>query len=137
MITSSSSPLTVLLVEDYPAGMLVGTLMIEHLGYAVETADCGKEAIEKVRTAAKPFMAILMDVEMHGGMDGIEATKTIRTLERERGYSNTIIAVTAHALAGDRERCLEAGMNDYISKPIHPDILAQKLAVLAKARCNA
>lgn len=136
MITSPSSPLTVLLVEDYAPGMLVGTLMIEHLGYAVETATSGLEAIEKVRGAKTAYMAIMMDVNMHD-MGGIEATKTIRTLEREKGYSNTIIAVTAHALAGDRERCLEAGMNDYISKPIHPDILAQKLAVLAKAKCNA
>ncbi len=136
MITSPSSPLTVLLVEDYPPGMLVSTLMIEHLGYAVETADCGRGAIEKVRAATTPFMAILMDVNMHD-MGGIEATKAIRKLEQEKKYSNTIIAVTAHALVGDRERCLEAGMNDYISKPIHPDILAQKLAVLAKARCSA
>jgi len=105
--------------------------MIEHLGYAVELASCGQEAIEKVRAATGPFMAILMDVKMRD-MDGFEATKSIRKLEQEKGYSNTIIAVTAHALAGDRESCLEAGMNDYISKPIHPDILAQKLAALAK-----
>ena len=136
MTTSSPNPLTILLVEDYPAGMLVGTLMIEHLGYAVEAASCGREAIEKVRAAAKPFMAILMDVSMHD-MDGFETTKIIRKLEQEKGFFNTIIAVTAHALAGDRERCLEAGMNDYISKPIHPVILAQKLAVLAKAARSA
>jgi len=111
--------------------MLVGALMIEHLGYSVETASCGADAVEKVRAATGPFLAILMDVKMRD-MDGFEATKSIRKLEREKGYSNTIIAVTAHALAGDRERCLEAGMNDYISKPIHPDILAQKLAALAK-----
>ena len=134
MSLSSPNLLTILLVEDYPPGMLVGALMIEHLGYAVETASCGQDAIEKVRAATKPFMAILMDVQMRD-MGGFEATKTIRELEREKGFSNTIIAVTAHALAGDRERCLEAGMNDYISKPIHPDILAQKLTALAdKAR---
>ena len=116
--------------------MLVSTMMIEHLGYAVETADCGLEAIEKVRLATRPFMAILMDVQMQG-MNGFEATKIIRELEKAKGFSNTIIAVTAHALAGDRRRCLEVGMNDYISKPIHPDILAQKLAVLAQAKCSA
>jgi CheY-like chemotaxis protein len=132
-LMSRSSPTlpAILLVEDYPPGMLVGALMIEHLGYAVETASCGQEAIEKVRAAPKPFMAIMMDVQMRD-MDGFEATKTIRALESGKGFSNIIIAVTAHALAGDRERCLEAGMNDYISKPIHPDILAQKLAALAK-----
>ncbi len=132
MLTSSPYQATVLLVEDYPAGMLVSTMMIEHLGYAVETADCGLEAIEKVRLATKSFMAILMDVNLQD-MNGLETTKIIRSLEQKKGFSNTIIAVTAHALAGDRERCLEAGMNDYISKPIHPDILAQKLAALATA----
>jgi len=116
--------------------MLVSTMMIEHLGYAVETADCGLEAIEKVRVATRPFMAILMDVNLQD-MNGLETTKIIRSLEQEKGFSNTIIAVTAHALAGDRERCLEAGMNDYISKPIHPDILAQKLAALATTMCAA
>ncbi len=122
---------SVLLVEDYPPSILVGTLMLEHLGYAVETASCGPEAIEKVGAASKPFMAILMDVQMPG-MDGFEALNLIRKLEREKGYRNTIIAVTAQALAGDRERCLAAGMDDYISKPISPHILAQKLAALAK-----
>src|SRR5271170_4874100 len=130
MSISSPHLPTVLLVEDYPPGQLVGTLMLEHLGYAVETASCGQEAIEKVQAATRPFMAILMDLQMCD-MGGFEATKSIRALEKEKGFSNTIIAVTAHALAGDRERCLEAGMNDYISKPIHPDILAHKLAVLA------
>ncbi len=135
-ILYKSTQETILLVEDYPPGILIGTLMIEHLGYAVEIAECGLEAIEKVRAATAPFMAILMDIQMHG-MDGFEATKNIRTLEQEKGYRNTIIAVTAHALAGDRERCLEAGMNDYISKPIHPDILAKKLAILAETKCRA
>jgi CheY-like chemotaxis protein len=136
MSTPLTSQGTVLLVDDYPAGMLIGTLMIEHLGYVVEGVSSGSEAIDKVRASTKPFMVILMDVQM-SDMDGLEATKIIRKLEQEKGYCNTIIAVTAHALAGDRERFLKAGMNDYISKPIHPDILAQKLAVLAKAMRSA
>ena len=113
--------------------MVVGTLMLEHLGYAVEPASCGQEAIEKVRTATAPFMAILMDVKMQRREMDSRQRKPYAALEveQEKGFSNTIIAVTAHALAGDRERCLEAGMNDYISKPIHPDILTQKLAALA------
>lgn len=136
MPTSLATQAAVLLVDDYPAGVMIGSLMIEHLGYAVETASCGKEAIEKVRSSTRPFIAILMDVKMRD-MSGFEATQIIRTVEWEKGYRNTIIAVTAHALAGDRERCLDAGMNDYISKPIHPDILAQKLAILAKAQSGA
>ncbi len=123
---------SVLLVEDYPASVLVGTMMLEHLGYTVETASSGPEAIEKVSAANKPFMAILMDVQMPG-MDGFEAMRLIRELEREKGCRNTIIAVTAQALAGDRERCLAAGMDDYISKPISPAILEKKMAALAKA----
>lgn len=121
---------SVLLVEDYPAGIMVGTMMLEHLGYAVETAACGQEAIEKVRAASMPFLAILMDIQMPD-MDGFAATKHIRALEQAKGYRNTIIAVTAQALAGDRERCLAQGMDEYISKPIRPDILARILAPLA------
>ena len=120
---------SVLLVEDYPASLMVGTLMLEHLGYAVETATCGQQAVEKVRAASRPFLAILMDVQMPG-MDGFTALNLIRKLEHEKGYRNTIIAVTAQALTGDRERCLAAGMDDYISKPISPDILAKMLASL-------
>ena len=127
---------TVLLVDDYPAGLLVGTLLIEHLGYTVIGVTSGAEAIEMVRAAHLPFMAILMDIKMQG-MDGFEATKTIRVIEKEKGYAQPIIAVTAHAFAGDRQRCLDAGMNDYISKPIHIDVLAQKLAPLAKAMIAA
>jgi CheY-like chemotaxis protein len=123
---------SVLLVEDYPASVLVGTLMLEHLGYVVETATSGQEAVEKVRAASRPFLAILMDVQMPG-MDGFAAMQLIRKLELEKGYRNTIIAVTAQALAGDRERCLAAGMDDYISKPIRPDILAQKLTAIITA----
>lgn len=126
---------TVLLVDDYPAGMMVSIMMIEYLGYVVEGVSSGAEAIEKVRGRTKPYMAILMDINMHG-INGLETTKIIREVEQQKGYYSTIVAVTAHAFAGDRERCLEAGMNDYISKPIHPDILAQKLSQLDKALRN-
>lgn len=122
---------SVLLVEDYPASRMVGAMMLEHLGYTVETASSGVEAIEKVAAANRPFMAILMDVQMPG-MDGFEAMRLIRELELEKGCRNTIIAVTAQALAGDRERCLAAGMDDYISKPISPAILEKKMAALAQ-----
>lgn len=120
----------ILLVEDYPPGMRVSTMLMEYLGYQVEGVTSGEEAVEKIRHSTTPFMAIMMDVKM-GDMDGLEATHIIRQLEGAKGFRNTIIAVTAHALAGDRERCLDAGMDDYISKPIHPDILAKKLAALA------
>ncbi|MBY0428111.1 MAG: response regulator [Alphaproteobacteria bacterium] len=133
---AKSSARTVLLVDDYPAGLLVGTLLIEHLEYKVLAVSSGAEAIEIIRNAHEPFMAVLMDIKMNG-LDGFETTAIIRAIEKQKGYSQPIIAVTAHAFAGDRQRCLDAGMNDYISKPIHPELLAQKLAPLATARCAA
>lgn len=120
----------VLLVDDYPPGMMVSTMMIEYLGYAVEPAYSGTEAIIKVRASTRPYLAILMDINLPD-MGGIEVTRIIRELEKERGYCNNIIAVTAHALAGDEKRFLESGMDGYVAKPIHPDILAKKLAELA------
>ncbi len=107
-------------------------MMLTLLGYTVVQAASGREAIEAVRISTEPFVAILMDVSMQD-MNGFEATKEIRALEKTKGYCNTIIAVTAHALESDRKRCLDVGMNDYMSKPLHPDMLAYKLNVLVKA----
>lgn len=124
-------PPRVLIVEDYEPNVMVLSLMLEELGYAADTAASGAEALHLISTAQKPYHAVLMDVQMHG-MDGLETTGCIRDLEQDGGLAtggrNRIIGVTAHALAGDRERCLAAGMDDYISKPVLPDILAQKLA---------
>ncbi len=120
----------VLIVEDYAPNIMVLSLMLEELGYDTVAAASGTEAIDIIKAAGGPHYAILMDVQMQG-MDGLETTRWIRDLEQAgRGYRNTIIGVTAHALAGDRERCLQAGMDDYISKPVLPDILALKLGQL-------
>ncbi len=119
----------VLIVEDYEPNIMVLDLMLEELGYESRAVMSGAEAISEVRNAVQPFHAILMDVQMHG-MDGLEATGLIRQDEIASGRHNTIIGVTAHALAGDRERCLAAGMDDYISKPVLPGILAQKLGAV-------
>jgi PAS domain S-box-containing protein len=121
----------VLIVEDYLPNVMVASMMLEHLGYRTDVAKCGSEAIRKIQSLTSPYTAILMDVQMHD-MDGYEVTRQIRALEKEKGFCHFIVGVTAHALAGDRDRCLKAGMNDYMSKPIHPDLLAQKLCVLAK-----
>jgi len=117
----------ILLVEDYPPNVMVATLMLEELGFDVDVATCGEEAVKKIETASEPYASILMDVQMQD-MDGYETTRRIRELERAKSMRHTIIGVTAHALAGDRERCLDAGMDDYMSKPIHPEILAKKLS---------
>ncbi|MDV6332245.1 response regulator [Asticcacaulis sp. 201] len=119
----------VLIVEDYEPNIMVLTLMLEELGYDILSATSGAEALS-ILDAEGPFHAILMDVQMHG-MDGLETTRQIRQDESQGGPRHTIIGVTAHALAGDRERCLAAGMDDYISKPVLPDILAQKLRAVA------
>ncbi len=117
---------TVLVVEDYPPNIMVASMMLESLGFKVVVAADGQQAIEHVTAASSPFTAILMDVQMQD-MDGLETTRLIRELETGKGFKNTIIGVTAHALAGDREKCIAAGMDDYISKPIHYEILSSKL----------
>lgn len=116
----------ILLVEDYPANAMVATMMLENLGFSVEAVASGEEAISEVLDSASPYDAILMDIQMHD-MDGYEATRKIREIEGARGYRNRIIGVTAHALAGDKQKCLEVGMDDYMSKPINPETLASKL----------
>ena len=129
--TTSALPGRVLLVEDYAANVLVATLMLEGIGYTVDVASNGAEALQLLEKTASPYAAILMDVQMQG-MDGYETTRRLRLWEQAKGWHHYIIGVTAHALAGDRDRCLEAGMDDYMSKPIHPDLLERKLKQMAK-----
>ena len=116
----------VLLVEDYEANILVATTYLEQFGYEYDLANDGLEAVEKFKV--NRYGAILMDVQMHG-MNGFDATALIRELEQQAGSKPTpIIGMTAHALAGDKERCLAAGMDDYLSKPFNPDELESKLS---------
>jgi signal transduction histidine kinase/CheY-like chemotaxis protein len=108
----------VLVVEDNAANLKVAVRMVERLGYRADTAGNGDEAVKVLRTV--DYDAVLMDCQMPE-MDGYEATRQIRRLERRH---TPIIAMTASAMAGDRERCLAAGMDDYISKPIKLHIVA-------------
>ena len=115
---------TILVAEDNPVNQLVMNGMLELLGCYIITADNGQEVIDILET--QPVDLILMDCQMPI-MDGYEATETIRTANRH--YSNIpIIAVTANAMTGDSQRCLAAGMNDYIKKPISRDILFEKVS---------
>ncbi|MGB4108055.1 MAG: response regulator [Alphaproteobacteria bacterium] len=105
----------VLLVEDYEPNILVASTFLETLGYEYEFATDGSQAFEKIK--AKVFDVVLMDIQMPG-MNGFEVTRAIRNYEKIEGRRPAfIIGVTAHAMAGDRERCISEGMDDYMSKP--------------------
>lgn len=115
----------VLLVEDYEPNVLVASTLLQQFGYSYDIAGSGKTALDKA--TKQRYTAILMDVQMPE-MNGFDATIAIRNHERRFGMPETpIIGMTAHALAGDKERCLAAGMNDYISKPFTAGDLQKKL----------
>jgi CheY-like chemotaxis protein len=120
----SGSPLRVLLAEDNAVNRVVATRLIEKQGHHVVAATTGREALAALRRA--DYDVVLMDVQMPD-MDGFEATRTIRVMEQHTGRHQQIIALTAHAMIGDRERCLEAGMDGYLTKPISPQQLKELL----------
>ncbi|MDE3059559.1 MAG: response regulator [Pseudomonadota bacterium] len=115
----------VLLVEDYHANILVAAMLLEDLGYHYKVAKDGDEALAMLER--ERFSLVLMDVRMPG-KDGLETTRIIRSREKEKGLPPVpIVALTAHAFAEDREKCLTVGMNDYIAKPFRMEALAEKL----------
>ena len=121
---------SILLVEDNPVNQAVSRAMLEYFGCHTDVVRNGREALDLFSRVGHDL--ILMDCQMPE-MDGYEATRTIREKEaarsRERGYARTpIVALTAHAMEGDREACLKAGMDDYLSKPFRPNELYSVLA---------
>ncbi len=112
---SETAGLHVLLTEDNPVNQLTATTMLKKLGHSVDVANHGKEAIEKL--AERDYDIVFMDVQMPE-MDGMTATGLIREGETGTPKHVPIVAMTAHAMQGDREKCLEGGMDDYVSKPI-------------------
>jgi PAS domain S-box-containing protein len=116
----------VLFVEDDEVNRLAGKLLLEKSGYAVVTAADGREALE--RLAEREFDLILMDVQMPV-MDGVEATRAIRSSPTFAGQANIpIIAMTSYAMAGDRDKFMAAGMDDYIAKPVDLENLKAAIA---------
>jgi CheY-like chemotaxis protein len=128
-LTPESQGLHVLLVDDNRINQTVGARLMTREGHQVTVAASGEEALALV--AKDSFDVCLMDIEMPG-MDGLETTKVIRARELKSSRQMPIIALTAHAMKGDRERCLEAGMNGYVSKPIHAEELRKALAGLTR-----
>lgn len=114
------STVRVLLAEDNPVNRKVAAKLLEKRGYVVVAVEDGRQAVDAVEREA--YDIVLMDVQMPV-MDGLTATRTIRQGEERTGTHMPIVAVTAHAMTGDRERCIEAGMDDYVTKPIDATIL--------------
>ena len=122
---TGKSGLRILVAEDNAINRIVVTGMLEKEGHRVVLATNGREAVEAMERDS--FDVVLMDVQMPE-VDGYEATKRIRAAEQNTGRHTVIVAVTAHAMAGDREHCVAAGMDDYISKPVEKSELLKAIA---------
>ena len=121
----------VLVVEDNAVNRLVVERLLDRMGHEVVVVENGIQAVE--RTASEAFDAVLMDVQMPE-MDGLEATRRIRARESAGGRRQPVIALTAHAMKGDEERCLASGMDAYLSKPLQSAALAAVLARVVSGR---
>ena len=130
-IGAAGTPLRVLVAEDNIVNQRVATGLLSARGHAVTVVADGREAVDAWKQ--QPFDAILMDVQMPG-MSGTEAAKAIRLLERRTGGHVRIVAMTAHAMEGDRERFLASGMDGYVSKPVDPAAL---FAEIERAKAGA
>ncbi|UJS25719.1 response regulator [Thiothrix winogradskyi] len=116
-------PLTILLAEDNPINQIVASSILDEMAYKVDLAETGLEALQALRK--KAYDVIFMDMQMPD-MDGLEATRRIRA-DFPPDQQPIIIAMTANAMEGDRQECLQAGMNDYISKPVLPEAVETAL----------
>jgi PAS domain S-box-containing protein len=126
---SAAAPLRILVAEDNPLNQKLIQLLLEKRGYRSTVARTGPTAVEAM--LRNNFDLVLMDVELPG-MNGIEATRAFRQSEASGTRHLPIVAMTAHAMRGDRERCLEAGMDAYVSKPIHASDLYRTIESLMK-----
>lgn len=129
LLGSCETRLRLLLTEDNAVNQKVATRLLEKRGHGVVVARNGREALQFLQD--QRFDVVLMDVQMPD-MDGFEATRIIRDNERQSGRHIPIVAMTAHAMKGDRERCLEVGMDAYVSKPLRPRELIDTVESLAR-----
>ena len=120
-------PLRILVAEDNVVNQRLAVSLLERRGHSVTVARNGRQAVEA--TARERFDVVLMDVQMPE-MNGLEATETIRARESASGTRVPIIAMTAHTMAGDRERCLASGMDGYVGKPVQPALLFEAIRLL-------
>lgn len=127
-VGATAGGLHVLLAEDNAVNRRLAVRILEKAGHRVTCAEDGMEAVERFTSEAGAIDIVLMDLQMPR-MGGAEATAAIRDWERNSGVRTPIIALTAHAMKGDRERCLEAGMDDYLTKPIDRRALEEKLRI--------
>jgi PAS domain S-box-containing protein len=134
VVSPAASPLRILLAEDNRVNQIVARALLQSDGHAVTIVANGEEAVAAAQ--ASTFDVILMDVQMPV-MSGIAATEAIRAHEQSTGRHVAIIAMTAHAMQGDRERCLESGMDDYVTKPIMRDALRKALLAVTPQRSVA
>jgi CheY-like chemotaxis protein len=147
-ISKVENPLRLLLAEDNAVNQKLAVRLLEKRGHAVTVVNNGKEALNALYAPPDPaadptrrrYDVVLLDVQMPE-MDGLEATATIRMREQSTGDHVPIVAMTAHAMKGDRERCLAAGMDGYVSKPLQPQELFDAVEVFStktrQARCAA
>jgi two-component system, sensor histidine kinase and response regulator len=127
MQAATTAGLHILLAEDHPVNQKVAVRMLERLGHSVVVAPDGRAALDAL--LAHSFDLVLMDVQMPE-MDGCEAVRIIRERELRTHAHLPVLALTAHAMQGDRERCLEAGFDGYLSKPVRQAELQEALAAL-------
>lgn len=124
--TKRETPQMILLVEDNAVNQKLAQLQLRQLGYTAYSVSSGRAAVDEIATNSDRYSVILMDCQMPE-MDGFAATRAIRQQESESHSHIPIIAMTANAMQGDRERCLAAGMDDYISKPVNKQTLVDAL----------
>jgi CheY-like chemotaxis protein len=130
----TTQPLNVMLAEDNLVNQKFALRLLEGAGHKVTLAQNGRQATE-LHASKGPFDLILMDVQMPE-MDGLEATRAIRSSEAASGSHIPIIAMTANAMSGDRQMCIDAGMDGYVAKPVKREVMFAEISRILKESRN-